>query len=407
MNASRLALVVLALAWATGNAQSSASSKSDDSKPDVTVRLEAHDGQTRFKIGERVLVDLVFTSLTNAYTVETDDNPYLSVRDLINIVPDGGWFRSHVALLGQPLNGNASVKLTGNPVRVPILLNRAISFQKPGHYEVTIMTQRLFPTEWSSAKPSSNECDRCRTTNPLGIEIDEFDASEEPSLVVSLTRTLKETTPHGVPEVLTAEEKEAFDRQMEDAKSEAGSAEERNRKTDAMMQKMGEIGQKQQSLMQKRELARREAAERLACLPGDDALRAKVRFIAAATDNGDPDPVAFILVNGLPSSHNLELQLTLLKQAWHDPQHAPTLILQSALRQARELVRIGSVTDDQLVYAGTSEERKAAQEAYQSDLKEIVSTLPLRTVENRDRTIDFLKKAGIADPLNQQQTAAQ
>jgi hypothetical protein len=194
---------------------------------------------------------------------------------------------------------------------------------------------------------------------------------------------------------------------METAGSEASSAEEQKKKNEAMMKKMGDILEKQETLTQDHEQARREAAERLAYLPGDDALRAKVRFIAAATDNGDPDPVGFIIVSGLPSSRNLELQLTLLQQAWRDPQHAPTLILQSALRQARELVRKGWVTDDQMVYAGTSEERKMAQEALQSDLKEIVATLPLRSGENRDRTIDFLEKAVIADPLKQLRTDIQ
>lgn len=408
MNALHLALVALALAWVPGETQMSASPPSDNSKPDVTVRLEPHDGQTHFKIGDRMLVDLVFASATNAYRLETDDNPYLSVRDVINVVPDGGWFRSHAALLGQGENGNASVDLNSNPVRVTILLNRAITFQKPGHYEVKVTTERLFPSQWGSQdKSSAEECGRCRTTNPLGIDIAEFDASEEPSLVESLSRTLEETTSHSIPEVLTAEEKEEFQHQMEAAASEAGSDEEKKKRTDAVMQKMLEIRRKEEAVTQKREQTRREAAERLAYLPGDDALRAKVHFIAAAAENGDPDPVGFILVNGLPSSRNLDLQLSLLQQVWHDPQRVPMSILQSALRQARELVRRGWVTQDEMVYAGTAEDRKTAQGEQQSDLNEIVATLPLRTGENRDRTIDFLKKAGIADPLNQQRTDTQ
>jgi hypothetical protein len=78
-----------------------------------------------------------------------------------------------VALLGQGLNGNASVDLSSNPVRVPILLNRAIIFQKPGHYEVTVRTERLFPVPWLPGNVSMHECDRCRDTNPLGIDVEE------------------------------------------------------------------------------------------------------------------------------------------------------------------------------------------------------------------------------------------
>ncbi len=404
MNALPLALVALAVALVPGEAQTSASPSSNDSKPDITVRLEPHDGQTHFRIGDRMLVDLVFTGPTAAYSVEIDDNPYLSIRDVITVAPDAGWFRSHTALIGQGENGNALARLDGNPVRVPILLNRAITFMKPGHYEVTVRTERVFPSGYAATFQPA-ECDRCRDTNPLGIDVAEFDESEEAPLVAALSRNLEETTEHGIPEVLTAEEKEEIKRQMETARSQASSPEEQKKNTEPIMREISEIVQKQETLMQDRERTRREAAERLAYLPGDDAMRAKVRFIAAAIDNGDPDPMGFILVNGLPGSRNLDLQLTLLQQAWRDPQHVPTSILQSALRQARELVRRGSVTEDSMVYAGTAEERKTAYEAFQGDLKEVVATLPLRSGEIRDRTIDFLKRAGIADPLNQPQTA--
>ena len=404
MNATHLALVALAVACPLGEAQTSP--HSETGKADVTVRLEPHDGQTHFRIGDPILIDLVFTGPTGAYTVETDDNPYQSVRDVIDVLPDGGWLRTHPALLGQGLNGNASVKLTSNPVRVPILLNRAIIFQKPGYYEVTVKTERVFTTAWSSNNPSTEECSRCRTTNSLGIDIVESDPSEEAPLVAALSRTLEETTSHGIPEVLTAEEKEEFHHQTE-ALLNARSSEENKKKLQALMQKMSEAVRNGEAQEQKREQARREAAERLAYLPGDDAARAKVRFIAADLDNGEPDPAGHIMLNGLPSSRNLELQLNLLQQAWRDPQHVPTFVLQSALRQARELVRRGWVTDDQMVYAGSAEDRKTAQEEYQSDLKEVAATLPLRSGENRDRTIDFLKKAGIADQLTQQPTGTQ
>jgi len=409
MNAWRVALVALALARASGEVQIFASPQSDTGTANVTVRLEPHDGQTHFKIGDRMLVDLVFTSPPGGYTVETDDNPSQSVRDLINVVPDGGWFRSHTTLFGQGLNGNASVEVTSHPVRVPILLNRAITFRKPGHYEVMVKTERLFPSHWTTQNRSSTEeCERCWNTNPLGIDIAEFDQAEEPGLVASLTREIDEAKPIAIPDVLTPEEKERIHHQLEAVQSESGSPEENQKKAEAMMQKVAEIMQKKEALMQSRELTRRVAAERLAYLAGDDAMRAKIRFISEATDQGDPDPVGFIMVNGLPSSRNLELQQLLLEKAWHDPLRAPTSILQSAMRQARELVRRGRVTDDQLQWAGTDEDRKIAQQAYQKDLNDIVASLPLRTGENRQRTIEYLTRAGMMpDQLNQQRTGTQ
>ena len=50
--------------------------------------------------------------------------------------------------------------------------------------------------------------------------------------------------------------------------------------------------------------------------------------------------------------------------------------------------------------------RKAALEPYPSDLHEIVATLFLGNGENREQAIDFLKKRGAYNPLDEQRTNA-
>lgn len=358
--------------------------------PETLVLLEPHNGQTRFSIGDRVVVDLVFSSAEPGYTVNTDDNPYHAVRDEIDISPAGGWERSHVALFGQGINGNAEVKLEREPVRVPILINRAITFEKPGHYELTLTTERVGFADWS-ANPPAQDCGHCRKTDALGIDIEMPGGSDESALVATLSRQLEQTVPQSPPEIFSPEQKEEIVRRLDGLASNPHASEEDKKKIENLVVSAEIRGEAQ---IEQREKARRETAERLAYLSGDDAMRAKVRFISDDPDNGEPDPVGAIMVDGLPSSRNRQLQLTLLEQAWRDPQHVPTFRLESALRQARELVDRGWVTVEQLRYAGTPEERKVAVDEYQNNLKQIVSTLPLRTPENRERTTEFLNKAG-------------
>jgi hypothetical protein len=53
----------------------------------------------------------------------------------------------------------------GEPVRVPILLNRTITFKQPGRYTVTVTTERLIPPgqgELRTRGCADNESDRDR-----------------------------------------------------------------------------------------------------------------------------------------------------------------------------------------------------------------------------------------------------
>jgi hypothetical protein len=42
----------------------------------ATVRLESHEQQTEFKVGDPITVDLVFTAKSNGYAVLMDDNRF-------------------------------------------------------------------------------------------------------------------------------------------------------------------------------------------------------------------------------------------------------------------------------------------------------------------------------------------
>jgi hypothetical protein len=398
---SHLAIFALGLACCgSGAAQKTAAVGAENDDSGAAVRLEAHEGQTQFKLGDPVMLELVFTSRSPGYVVNTNTTPYLPVSDLVSVAPEEGWVRSHKSFRGQGQYGNAVAELGGDPVRVPVLLNRTITFQKAGHYEVTLKTERL-GTSKTLGKPTTLEtCDPCRTTNTIGIDIADRDASEEAALVVSLSREIEDTKGEKLVSVLSKDQKVALGRELEAQQRAAAGGDTDKKQMEALTRKINEILTTEVALTEKRQDAHRNAAVRLAYLGGDDAVRAKVRFIVDDEEKGDAYPVSPIMVDGLSSSRNKQLQLTLLEAAWRDPQHVPTSILQTALREAKELIHNGSVTDESLLWAGTAEERQAELEEYQGEINEIAATLPKRTEPNLSETMKFLKTRGVPNQFN-------
>lgn len=370
-----------------------------DAPARAMVRLAVHDAQTQFKIGDPVVLDLVFTSAATGYVVNTDTNPYLPAPDVIKVSPDGGWVRSHSGRRGQGINGNALVSVDDGPVRVPVLLNRVITFHAPGHYEVTLTTERLHAANALFDRTSVDDCKLCITTNAVGIDLSVRESAEESTLVASLVRELEEPRRTRLQDAATPEERADLLRQIKAMHAVVDSPSSTDQEKAASLRKVAELEEAEGKLLKQQERARREAAERLAYLPGDDAMRAKVQFIVADREAGDADLVGDIMVDGLPSSQNKQLQLSLLQKAWLDPGHVPTEILHTALRQARELTHREWATDD--IWAGTPAERQAELLEYQDEINELITTLPMRTEAIRTATIDFLKSRGVPNQFNQ------
>jgi hypothetical protein len=312
-----------------------------------------------------------------------------------------GWIQTHSVFRGLGINGDLPT-LGGDPIRVPVLLNRTITFQEPGHYEVTLTTERLRRSgDW---KLTLEDCEPCRTTNAVGIDLSTRDESEEAALMATLSREIEETRNAMSAGELTPEEKEKLSRETEAILDTADSTEESKKQQEALLRKLSDRASKRIAAIQQPEDARREAAVRLAYLPGDDAVRAKVHFIVDDIDPNGGNPVGLIVRDGLPSSHNKQLQLDLLEAAWRDPHRVPTSELQTALRQAKELMHQQLVTDESVLWAGTNEDRQKPLEEYRAEINEVIATLPLRTEANRAQTIDFLKKLAVPNPFNQQTT---
>lgn len=304
-------LVVFALGVLCGRcaAQGAPASVNADAAG-AEVRLESENGRTQFKLGEPIKLELVFTSRTKGFFVNTTD--YGDMAELVNVTPADGWFRAH----GQSGHDySSSVPLGDEPIRIPVLINQGIIFQKPGRFEISVTTSRL-------GTP--------RTTNTLSIEIVAADEREEAELVRSLSSQISTT----------------------------------NGKS------------------------RHAAADQLAFLGGDEAVRAKIFWLAKG--NGG-NSVQREMIDGLASSRNLELQLELLQAAWRDVRHVPDSSLLSAMQQTRAFMRKQTLPGWQMaIMPGTDPASKLVNEERQHDVSEIVETLPQRTGINRRDTAYFL-----------------
>jgi hypothetical protein len=115
-----LPVVVLGIANMPSVAQPTPTGTADDDRS-VEVRLEPHEGRTRFTLGEPIRLDLVFTGESADYVVNTID--YGEIADKVEIHPDEGWYEWR---RGSGHDYLIDMKLDGRPIGVPIMLNPGV-----------------------------------------------------------------------------------------------------------------------------------------------------------------------------------------------------------------------------------------------------------------------------------------
>lgn len=353
----------------------------------ATVHLEPHEKQTQFKLGDPITLDLVIVAKSPGYAVFMDGNRFNAPQDLVNVAPVDGWLRSE----GNQYGGSPE-DLGQTPIRIPVMLNRSIVFQQPGHYEITITTMRLIPSR-TGIQPGTQCCAPrwSETTNAVGIDIQPRDEHEENALVAQLSSLIEKEKPQ-------SGFSDDFKKQQQPLLNEL---EDMLKNPPANSQRMMELAVQlraaqaaEEARIEKQKEARREAAIRLSYLQGDDAVRAKVRWLLADNEDGSDD-TGLVMLNGLAHSRNLQLQMELLQAAWVDTQRVPTGVLQSALQQTKaflqnetfELYDSHGVPGRMLPHAEVVEE-------YNRELGEIVATLPQRTGSNREQTAYYLIMSG-------------
>lgn len=137
-------------------------------------------------------------------------------------------------------------------------------------------------------------------------------------------------------------------------------------------------------------MAREQAALQLACLPDDDAIRAKVRwFLDPVNDVGES--VEKQMLEGFASSRNLKLQLDLLEAAWLDPERIPQASVLEAMQETRAFLRRQTLAGWTMAAAPKANDAPdIAEQERRADISKIVATLPQRTADNRRDTAYFL-----------------
>lgn len=349
----------------------------------ATVRLESHEQQTEFNVGDPITVDLVFTAKSNGYAVLMDNNRFNAPQDLVNVTPTVGWFRSEG---DQP--GGSPENLGQEPVRIPVMLNRSIVFEQPGHYEITITTSRLVPSR--TGVPAQAAGARCRqtrneTTNAIGVDILPRDEHEESILVAQLSSRLEKK-----PEPFMSDEKqnEPLLRELKNLDKTPTADPQRSME---LIEKLRALEAEEEARVTKQTESRRETAIRLSYLQGEDAVRAKVRWILADKEDGSGDDTGLVMLNGLAHSRNLELQVQLLQAAWNDTGRVPTGLLQSALQQTKAFLHNETFElYDSHGVPGRMLPHTEVVEELNREFGEIVATLPQRTGSIRHQTAYFL-----------------
>jgi hypothetical protein len=310
-------------------------SQQPDSSP-ATVRLEVKDGQSHFLLGDRIVLELVFTNPGSGdYTLNT--TIYGDLSEKVTITPAEGWLQWR----GPSGHDYSTVtKLESNEIRIPVILNDGFIFRQPGHYQVSVTTSRL-----QQGKPlASGNQYLTLTTNTVSFDLSERSADEEAALVRTLTNEIA---------------------------SQAGAPTSMND-------------------------PRLEAAVRLAGLPGDAAVRAKVSLLL--DDSEANQPVRQIIdggFGGLAASRNLTLQLSLLQAAWNDPQRTPSYELESAISITRHFLHSKTMLPgwQMVVMPPSGKPDAATQQAideHNADLDHLIRSLPARTGDNRRDTAYFL-----------------
>ncbi|MCI0349273.1 MAG: hypothetical protein L0Z53_07605 [Acidobacteriales bacterium] len=151
----------------------SAAQDAATSAPGVTFELRLKDGKTQFRQGERITIELVFSStLPDTYRLNTanyDRSGRLHLDEFLLYPREGvadpmeDYFRSLMGFLGGGLHGIAT--LSGEPRVVTLELNDRFRFDRTGTYRLRVVTPRvsLLPPpeveQWpgQSVKLTSNE----------------------------------------------------------------------------------------------------------------------------------------------------------------------------------------------------------------------------------------------------------
>src|SRR6266404_6080340 len=127
---------------------------------EVVFDLRTQDGRSEYRIGEPISLELVFTSASREYIVDTSSRypEIYQPRDEISVEPRDGWqapfadYRHAFSSQGFfDRGGLRGFARTGDkPAIVELRLNHFVRFTRPGQYLLRIKSARVSPVRRSA-----------------------------------------------------------------------------------------------------------------------------------------------------------------------------------------------------------------------------------------------------------------
>ena len=156
---------------------------------DLHAKLVLDGNKSTYRVGEPIKLIIEFTADGDGYQVDTIPDGWQPTTDVISVSPQAGvthWLDEYMAGHRPARDVMSSQNLSRTPIRVEVMLNDTLRFDKPGKYSVQVETRRV-------SKFSLSDPDRppfVLKTNPVKFEVQPMSEDDEKKEVKRLSQLL-------------------------------------------------------------------------------------------------------------------------------------------------------------------------------------------------------------------------
>lgn len=171
---------------------------------DVHVKLSLADNKTTYRIGDPIKLILEYTADREGYQVDTYADGNALPTDNIVVSPESGvchWLEEYLSGQNYMRDVISLSPLSGNPVRLELLINTTLRLDRPGRYSVKVITRRVTTV----SQPRVYRPPAPYTTNEVSFEIQPMSDADEAKEVQRLSAALDLTRNWQAEEKLTEE----------------------------------------------------------------------------------------------------------------------------------------------------------------------------------------------------------
>lgn len=159
----------------------------------VSVDLSLHDGQTAYKIGEPILLDLKFVASEPGLSLNVTTTEPASPIDELVVSPTAGVFpwledQARGERYSPDFASLESLQI-GMPITIRLPLNGVYRFDAPGHYTVHVVTRRVLRADVANSKPFPP-----LTSNSITFDIEPMSEAEDAHRAAVLEQKIRAAT---------------------------------------------------------------------------------------------------------------------------------------------------------------------------------------------------------------------